>query len=754
MELDYKEIQQLSSIELYNILLPTIKDIKSLFDYIEISDKDFYELVLNEINDSKVTYKENQDYKEFIQRKIIFQLSYKVKEMFSNPKETLLLLNNYINNKMLNINDLNEVLKYFENFDEFLETYNYIPTSDILIDLITSNKTYSEMIKLIFEQYQNRIISGKIEEIIDNNILLLSIDTYCMLNNIEIKESDDIFLDDDNNDFSSDSVKFYLKEIGRRPLLTAEQEKNLARKIAQGDQKAKKLFIESNLKLVVSIAKKYIGRGLPFLDLIQEGNLGLMTAVDKFDVERGYRFSTYATWRIRQAIARALEEKGRNIRIPSVLYNKVSEYRRIAITLENNLGRSPTIDEIAKEMGLPRETVVKLHKLQTDTVSINVVFGEEKDSELGDFIVVSEKTPEDIVIDDTLQSNIKKLFEKCRLTEREADILMKRFGFDDKSPMTLEEVGNIYNISRERVRQLEEKAIMKIRRSKHIKELAVYMDHPEKSLQNIEKFRARYREAKTPYKSSFFKNYKYKEKEEDDKMAKLQTLYEYFGDYTREQVNKMLTKLTDEERELLAARYGEDLDNPTHTKLTKEQTNRFYGALLPLMKRLLANPNRPRNIRHKKANTQPVINTDETSSLKEVKNDNKINQEETTLQEVPSTEIPKEVQNEQIDDKSIPMVTKEDYVRILELLKTPSFAQMLSTLSVKEAVIISLKLGYIDGKYFSTKSISEFLGIEASEVIDVTKKILLVYKDQFNAFLDKAITIVTDESEKDKTLSK
>lgn len=617
--------------------------------------------------------------------------------------------------------------------------FNYLPTPDILLDIIGNNKLFFKSIELIVNKHKSEIISGNIEKIFDNSTIILIIESYCMLNNIEIKENYYIVPNEYNDSTleMTDNINAYLLETRKRKLLSKEEERELAIKVKQGDAKARELLIESNLRLVVSIARKYLWRGLSFLDLIQEGNIGLMTAVDKYDVERGLKFSTYATHCIRQAIARAVADKSRNIRIPVHLYEKIRIYKKVVANLEAKLNRKPTINDIANEMGISVSEVTKLHKLQADTVSINTLIVDDDGVELESFIPASEETPEDIAIDGTIQYEVRKLLQDCNLKQIEIEILMLRFGFGDREPMTLEEIGKKYKITRERVRQIESNAFMKIRRSKYIKPLAEYMQNPDKSLERIEEFRKRYRETGNSNKA-FLKDDVITKREENEEMAKLQTIYQYFKDYTKEQVDIMLLKLSEEERNLITLRYGEDLSNPVSAKLTKEQTYKFYGLLIPKMKRLLANPNNEKKPREKKPRKKQnsIINEQSTTIIAETK-ETSIKKEEINTEEDITT-IPN-------DNSEKENVSKEDCLKVLELLRTPTFSQMMSVLSVKESVIISLKLGYIDGKYFSTESIAEFLSIEPDEVRETIKKVLLLYKENINQFLDNAIEIVTDK---------
>jgi len=280
----------------------------------------------------------------------------------------------------------------------------------------------------------------------------------------EVDDDADLDIGDDItlSIMSDDPVKIYLKEIGNYPLLSMEEEVELAKKIAQGDQDASDRLTESNLRLVVSIAKKYVGRGLSFLDLIQEGNLGLIKAVDKFDYTKGYKFSTYATWWIRQAITRSIADQSRTIRIPVHMSEVINKAYRVSRSLLQELGREPTEEEIAAEMNLPVEKVREIMKISADPISLDTPIGEEDDSHLGDFI--KDDTimgPEEAATYTMLQDQIKKLL--TTLSEREQRVLVLRFGLLDGRTRTLEEVGKEFNVTRERIRQIEAKALRKLR---------------------------------------------------------------------------------------------------------------------------------------------------------------------------------------------------------------------------------------------------------------------------------------------------
>ena len=272
-----------------------------------------------------------------------------------------------------------------------------------------------------------------------------------------------------------DPVRMYLKEIGKIPLLTTDQEIELAKRMELGDQQAKKRLAEANLRLVVSIAKKYVGRGMQFLDLIQEGNLGLIKAVEKFDYRKGYKFSTYATWWIRQAITRAIADQARTIRIPVHMVETINRLIRTSRQLVQELGREPTAEEIAEKMDIPVERVREIRKISQDPVSLETPIGEEEDSHLGDFIQDEHvAVPADQATFTLLHEQLMEALST--LTEREQEVLRQRFGLDDGKPKTLEEVGRQFHVTRERIRQIEAKALRKLRHPSRSRKLKDYLD--------------------------------------------------------------------------------------------------------------------------------------------------------------------------------------------------------------------------------------------------------------------------------------
>ena len=349
-------------------------------------------------------------------------------------------------------------------YDEIIKAFEGMELSEDKIDEILE----------FMEKNNIDVMQGKgIDESIDDNAEDLLLETE---DEIIPDEDDEPEIIDDVDVLegvsTEDPVRMYLKEIGNVPLLTGDEEVELAKRVEAGDEEAKRKLTEANLRLVVSIAKKYVGRGMPFLDLIQEGNMGLMKAVDKFDYKKGYKFSTYATWWIRQAITRGIADTGRTIRVPVHMVETINKTLRMTRTLLQELGREPTPEEVADRLGVPVSRVREVLKISRDPVSLDTPIGEEDDSHLGDFIEDDTvMSPADSAAFSMLREELATALES--LTERERQVIKLRFGLEDGRARTLEEVGKEFNVTRERIRQIEAKALRKLRhptRSKRLKD--------------------------------------------------------------------------------------------------------------------------------------------------------------------------------------------------------------------------------------------------------------------------------------------
>ena len=342
----------------------------------------------------------------------------------------------------------------------------YQEISDHFADLHLEEEQMDEILDAL-EKSGIDVLRITDDDDIPDEELLLSDEDEVDMENLDLSIPDGISIED--------PVRMYLKEIGKVPLLSAEEEIELAKRMENGDQEAKKRLAEANLRLVVSIAKRYVGRGMLFLDLIQEGNLGLIKAVEKFDYRKGYKFSTYATWWIRQAITRAIADQARTIRIPVHMVETINKLIRVSRQLLQELGREPTSEEISEEMGMPVDRVREILKISQEPVSLETPIGEEEDSHLGDFIQDDNvPVPAEAASFTLLREQLVEVLGT--LTEREQKVLRLRFGLDDGRARTLEEVGKEFNVTRERIRQIEAKALRKLRHPSRSRKLKDYLD--------------------------------------------------------------------------------------------------------------------------------------------------------------------------------------------------------------------------------------------------------------------------------------
>ena len=570
-------IEQQDSKKIYQELLSLFNNIYDSFKYVGLSKQDYYDLVLDEIDASKYNYDGKKSYDNYIDSKVRIALINKIKELVMDDKSIVNILSGYIDQTINTNMSLSTSLKGFDKLEQFIVVCGITLESNMLIDLISSNSIFENMLEIIFKTHQKTIMAGQADSIIESDLILRSLEIYCMLKNIDIGEEEEISEDTDfSNIPTNDSVKTYLIEIGRRPRLSYEEERELARKTAEGDKVARKQFIERNLRLVVAQAKRYTNRGLSFLDLIQEGNIGLIRAVDTYDYEKGYKFSTYATVCIRNWIMRGLDDKSRSIRVPVYMHERIAKYYQALKELEMDYDRRPTVIEIADKMGLSTADIEKIRDTLGDTVSLDEK-ADDDDRSLSEVIPSKEASPEDQAISSSLSQDVRKMLDKVDLKPHEKDVLALRFGFNGP-PLTLEKIGKKYNCTRERIRQIEATAIKKLRRSREARKLIDYVQIPDQEL------------LKNTYSSrkySLNNSAKLTNVNTKVHVGGIQTIYELLPDYTKEEVDHVLSQLSEDDIKILHVRYGEDLEHPVVKRLTAEQRKSFYGHLLPKIKRLM-----------------------------------------------------------------------------------------------------------------------------------------------------------------------
>ena len=713
MEKNISEIKNMTQHQLESLLNTFIEKERLKYNYINLPQS----IYLSEL-------KEIEDTMDFSDGEIDIESMIKncskryIADMLEEEKKFPKIVNNFIKKNIKPQNKYQDNIISFEKIVNFFHDFDCFPPPNLLTELIDKNDTLNKILQDVVENNLEILQKYDIDSKFSDDISKNFIELYCLKNNIEIKKDDDIqeedyteFITDITNTvYTDDSVKMYLQEI-HKPILTKEQEKSLALRIRNGDEKAKELFIERNLRLVIKVARKYTGHGISFLDLIQEGNLGLIKAVDKFDVTKGYKFSTYATCWIRQSIQRSLGDKSRNIRLPVHLYEKVKKYELLKKELSLKFNREPTFEELSKKMRVSIDTIYKYERLEHDTISLNMIVGDE-DSELEDFISLSTESIDNQFIEENLKDVIENLLKNSNLTTKEIDILKLRFGIGTNDPKTLEETGKIYGVSRERIRQIQEKALKKIRRSYNVKELAIYMDNPKEAKKNIDRYRLKYQQhslQKIKLKDRKESELKMEMQEKTKRKSK-DNLYEYFSDYSKPEVSKVISRLDEDELELLHKRYGDNLLEPVKNDIDADEKKVIISNIIPRIQRMLEG----KKIRRRKNNQKPQSTIVEEKTEETVQPQNSLN--------------------------------KEDYKQILGIFHNPEFLEMTKKKPLDECLIMSLKLGYFQEKCFSTDAIADFLDVDKEYVINITKQGLNSYKEKLNQMIDEAIIKETSDN--------
>ena len=761
-----------------------------------------------------------------------------IKKDYSNIYQ-LSIIKEYIKNRFNNDLSIINIKNNFDDLKDFIEEQEIELNEDILEELLKL-EIVQESIQITFLKYKNDILKGNIDTRIDNTLWIQLIEFYCDQKNIEINQVEEDF----KSIPSTDSTKIYLQEITRIPLLKREEEISLAERIRQGDLEAREKLIEANLRLVVSIAKRYQNRGLSLQDLIQEGNCGLMKAAETFDSTRGFKFSTYATKLIRQAISKSLYNDSQMIRIPFNQRQKLYNLQRIIENMTQELGRSPTLEEIEEKTNLTKEQIANILNSTNQPISLNQkVEGRDKeDTEFGDFIAEDENIEEDY-LKKNLKEVIRKVFHDCKLTPLEEYVLIKRYGLDGEEPQILEDIAKVYGVTGERIRQIQRRAERKIRISPKGRELKIYLEgNEEKQKEKINQdeikrilrnktkrldFKEIILESIPPDIDDFLKknyfsttekiiislelgfvhnirwklkditlllkvdeNYikrikktillnlkeaeecpqkeillnKYKELGENINMKEQRPLYITVG-CSKEELLERIKRLGKEDQELLEKKTSNQFDKPVQKeKLTDKENQRYYNVVINKLRKMgkkkekevkttLFKPTIEHNnevrmetnnklLKERVEEKQESLNepveklvgepvketTQKEENLIEISTDSKFTKEKGEKQE--------EIIPTRKEEESF---VKEDYQKLLEFIKSPSFQEIIQTLTPKQAIIFMLKAGYIDNKYFSTSSIAAFLELREEEVEEEFKNTLIIYHKKLNDILDKAI---------------
>lgn len=536
--------------EIYESLKPIINEVKNKYGYIDISDDEYKKLALD-LLDSSINSVYDKDFEQF-------------KSDFLD--EYTILINNHIKNTLEKngdgiiskfVDSINKVATYKKALEEFkkivlfFNSFEYCPSLDICISLL-NNDNINNLMKLIADNNLEQIENNQVDQLFSDQISLSLIGAYCVTNNIEInldddKEINEIDLDDDKEiiadqyyDYSNNSVTDYLNQLG--PMCTIEEEKQFGYLILEGDSEAINKLVEGNLRLVVAIAKKYAGRGVPLLDLIQEGNIGLIKAAGKFDIRKGYKFSTFATWWIRQSITRAIYSQSRNIKIPVNLYSQLNSYKHA----KSELSDESFIEEIAKKFKI---SIDQAKYFLNSDLSLNSSVSKDSDDELQDVIPNYKKSTSNEAILLMLKQDIKKLFNKCKLNNREIELLTLKYGLDDGIEHTNSELSDMFDISYQRVDQILVAALRKIISHDYTMQFAIYTENPNESIKNLKIGRELYKDSKNRYKylANLLQQY-----EVDDRYEKL------FSSIISDEIKKVFkeSNLSSEEIAVLILKNG------------------------------------------------------------------------------------------------------------------------------------------------------------------------------------------------------
>lgn len=554
MELSLEQVIK-SNMTKENIMIEyrtLIDEIKTKFLYANI-ENDRYSCLVKEAIGKTLTSnhtKNKKSYDAILKSSIRQKLFEEIRNREMNQEESRELLNRYINQHFMLSTTYEIILRDFDKLDKLCNACGMMVDMDLLMILQSQNEILSNMIEQVYQRRREVILKGDFAHITDNEFLMIAMNAYLDIHDIKVIEKED----SSTWDMIDDSVVFYLREIRNAPLLSKEEEYYLALKAKKRDIHAKKLLTESNLRFVVSIAKRYCGRGLSFMDLIQEGNMGLIKAVDKFDVTKGYRFSTYASWWITQSITKALAGQSRAIHISIHAYERLNKLRKIRQNLEETLERKSTPEELAKEMHLSVATIGEILKMEkeTETVSLNAPIGEDRnDAEYQEIISLDDDPMTGNLSTQLLQQDVRNFLDQSNLKEQERLVLTYRFGLCDGKKMTLEEIGKILGVTRERVRYIEGKALYKLGREKGIESLSVYMDHPDQATSQVQGYRNmrnfdewRLSRQKMPMIAV---------------TKSASSIYARFPGFTKEEINTIFAFLSDEDQALWQKQYGKDL---------------------------------------------------------------------------------------------------------------------------------------------------------------------------------------------------
>lgn len=553
MQVESTIIRQNSVDELVELLAKDIKEISDKYSF-AFDSKDRAITLMNLFVKKKYAkiIKSSKEEKIDFYKALENTMNNYIKSIFETEKDYIKVFNNYMDKKIGETTDYRQIHYELREIVDFFATINYQPSEIISIALLENNSKFSDMIGRVVKRFDKKIAQSNIEDIFPNSTMLSFVSAYAYLNNIELKTKEKIEDETshipENETYVDDDVTLYIRSLP--PALSLDKGRSLFSSMKEGDLETRNRLVEGNLRLVVSIAKHYVNQGVEFLDLIQAGNLGLITAVEKFDYEKGCAFSTYANWWIKQYISRSIMNNGRTVRIPAHVYERLAKYNTVYAKLSKKINREPTPEEMAKEMDLTNDQIYNLMLANARMVSLDEPITSESDTTLTEFLVADDLSPEEEYEKKSLAKDISDLLNSGLIKKRDIEILKLRNGFYNNRRYTLKEIAKIFNLSSERIRQIEEKSYEDLKNSGYSKNVVEYLDNADIIKKRIANELREKREKQEADKNRI----------NGEKITDVKKIYTRLNGYTKEEIAKVITSLSTENIEAIYDVFGHRLE--------------------------------------------------------------------------------------------------------------------------------------------------------------------------------------------------
>lgn len=553
MQVESTIIRQNSVDELVELLAKDIKEISDKYSF-AFDSKDRATTLMNLFVKKKYAkiIKSSKEEKIDFYKALENTMNNYIKSIFETEKDYIKVFNNYMDKKIGETTDYRQIHYELREIVDFFATINYQPSEIISIALLENNSKFSDMIGRVVKRFDKKIAQSNIEDIFPNSTMLSFVSAYAYLNNIELKTKEKIEDETshipENETYVDDDVTLYIRSLP--PALSLDKGRSLFSSMKEGDLETRNRLVEGNLRLVVSIAKHYVNQGVEFLDLIQAGNLGLITAVEKFDYEKGCAFSTYANWWIKQYVSRSIMNNGRTVRIPAHVYERLAKYNTVYAKLSKKINREPTPEEMAKEMNLTNDQIYNLMLANARMVSLDEPITSESDTTLTEFLVADDLSPEEEYEKKSLAKDISDLLNSGLIKKRDIEILKLRNGFYNNRRYTLKEIAKIFNLSSERIRQIEEKSYEDLKNSSYSKNVVEYLDNADIIKKRIANELKEKREKQEADKNRI----------NGEKITDVKKIYTRLNGYTKEEIAKVITSLSTENIEAIYDVFGHRLE--------------------------------------------------------------------------------------------------------------------------------------------------------------------------------------------------